>query len=96
VALKSVQIELVRNGLREILKGPEIQRVLDEKAQAVQRAAQSRAPRLEDKTALPIEAEASPGSTRSRAVVVVRHPSGLGMEAKYRLLGSALDAARRA
>jgi hypothetical protein len=95
----SVQIELARNGLRDVLKGPEVQRLLADKARAVERAASSRGIKVQGTPGdvpLPVEVHVSSGTNRARAVVVVAHPAGLAVESKHRVLGGALDAARSA
>lgn len=89
------RIELDGDGVGELLRSADVQRMLDEKAARVAAAAQSLNVLVEDDdVALPIRVEASPSATRAGAVVIVDHPSALSVEAKHRLLASALDAAR--
>lgn len=97
--ISSVRIELARNGLRDVLAGPEVQAVLDAKARAVEGAARGRGIKVEGtpgETPLPVEAVSRPGGSRARAVVYINHPSGLAVESKHRLLVGSLDAARNA
>jgi hypothetical protein len=98
VALGSFRIELARNGLREVLAGPQVQAMLERKARAVAQAAEARGIKVEgdDSVALPIKVESRAGGTRARASVIIDHPAGLAVEAKHRLLGGSLDAARNA
>ncbi len=43
---------------------------------------------------LPVRVSSDIGPTRARAQVSIDHPSGLAVEAKHRILGSSIDAAR--
>lgn len=98
--ISSVRIELARNGLREVLTGVELEKVLADKARAVQAAAQSRGIKVsgeDGEVPLPIEVSSSARGTsggRARAAVWIDHPAGLAVEAKHRLLVGSLDAAR--
>ncbi|MFF1820393.1 hypothetical protein ACFVWG_24015 [Kribbella sp. NPDC058245] len=93
----SIRIELNRAGVGELLKSEAVQQMLNRKAEAVAAAARSRAPMVDGdpgKIPLPIETRADPTPTRARAIVEADHPAALAIEAKHRLLGGALDAAR--
>lgn len=96
--VSSVRIELARDGLRAYLASPEVQAMLERKARAVAQAAESRAIKVEGTpgTPVPIEVASRSGGSRARASVYIAHPSGLAVEAKHRLLGGSLDAARNA
>ena len=97
MGLSSFRIELARNGLREVLAGPEVRAMLEDKARAVAQAAEARGIKVEgSEKALPIKVESRAGGTRARASVIIDHPAGLAVEAKHRLLGGSLDAARNA
>lgn len=96
--VSSVRIELTRNGLRAYLASPEVAAMLERKARAVAQAAEARGITVEGTPGvpLPIEVSSRSGGSRARASVVIAHPSGLAVEAKHRLLGGSLDAARNA
>ena len=86
-------------GLRELLTSREVAADLDRRGQAVAAAARSQGVMVEGEEpgniALPIEVHTDTTGPRARTTVVAAHPAGLAVEAKHRLLGGALDAARR-
>lgn len=96
----SVRIELNGDGIRELLGSDGVQDMLTSKAEAVAEAARSRGITVgptdggSGEVPLPIEAKATGTASRARAIVVVDHPAALAAEAKHRLLGGSLDAAR--
>ena len=97
--IKSVRIELDRQGLGELLRSPEVRADLDRRASAVAKAARDRGLLVDGepgKVPLPVTmASGSLGGGRARAFVRITHPSGLAVEAKHRLLVGSLDAAGR-
>lgn len=96
----SVRIELNGDGIRELLGSDGVQAMLTNKAEAVAEAARSRGITVgptgdgSGEVRLPIEAKATGTAARARAIVVSDHPAALAVEAKHRLLGGSLDAAR--
>jgi hypothetical protein len=98
VGLSSFRIELTRNGLREYLASSEVEAMLARKARAVAQAAEARGIKVEGEPGIPvpIEVASRSGGSRARASVYIAHPAGLAVEAKHRLLGGSLDAARNA
>lgn len=91
------RIELNRDGIRDLLASGDVQRMLDDKAQAVADAAKRQGITVDGvpgSEALPIGVVQAGSSSRARALVVVDHPAALAVEAKHRLLVGALDAAR--
>lgn len=94
--MASVLIELERAGIGALLRSPEVQNLLEAKAQAVATAARGRGIKVDgDPGQVDPEIEVrSAGGVRARAVVGINHPAGLAIEAKHRLLVGSLDAAR--
>lgn len=95
----SVLIELHRPGVGALLASGEVQDMLDRKAEAVATSARARGVTVNTPTTgeepVPVETVSAGNSKRARALVVVDHPAALRVEAKHRLLGRALTAARR-
>jgi hypothetical protein len=84
-------------GLRELARSGEVRQDLERRAQAVAarvRSAGIMVNGVPGKDPLPVDVTSSVGKNRARAQVVIRHPAGLAVEAKHRILGSSLDAAR--
>lgn len=98
MARGSVLIELNGDGVRQLLRSPEVQQMLDGKARAVAQAVESRGIKVDDakgnRVAVPVDVR-SAGGQRARATVGLDHPAGLAVEAKHRVLVGSLDAARR-
>jgi hypothetical protein len=99
--VSSVRIELNREGIRELLTDPDTQQMLNRLAEQVADAAASRAPLVGEGLdnsgpgeILPINVVSAGGHSRARALVIADHWAGVAVEAKHRLLGTALDAAR--
>lgn len=85
-----VQIDLDYGGVGDLLGSSEVQAMLMQRAEAVAAAARGRGVSTDDG---PVEIEViDAGTERARALVAVNHPAGMTIEAKYRLLGSSLDA----
>jgi hypothetical protein len=95
----SVRIELNGAGIRSLLGSAEVQEMLERKAEAVADAARARDITVgpvdggSDDIPLPVTVVPRKGS-RARVLVAVDHPAAIAAEAKYRVLGSALNAAR--
>jgi len=99
--VSSVRIELNHAGIRALLVDPDVQQYLNSLGEQVADAAASRAPIVGEGLdnegpgiPLPINVVSAGGSTRARTMVIADHWAGLAVEAKHRLLGGALDAAR--
>lgn len=91
-----VQVVLNGSGMRELLGSPEVEAMLQRKADAVANAARSRAPMVEGTPGdqpMPIDV-VNASSDRARYLVVADHAAGVAVEVKHRLLVSSLDAAR--
>jgi hypothetical protein len=92
------ELKVDPDGLRELLTSREVAEDLDRRGQAVAAAARHQGVTVEGepgKVPLPIVVHTETTGSRARTTVVADHPSGLAVEAKHRLLGGALDAARR-
>lgn len=97
MAVESVRIVLIPEGIRALLVEEGVQHDLMERAGRVAAAAQERAPMVDGTPGseqMPIYQVDARSASRARALVVADHPAALAVEAKYRLLGGALDAAR--
>jgi len=97
-SISSVLIELDRDGVKALLASDDVQRVLDEKAEAVANAARGRGIKVSGtpgEVDLPVVTVKAGNAKRARALVSIDHPSGLAVEAKHRLLVGSLDAARK-
>lgn len=95
--VSSVRIDLNRAGIRALLADSGVQSMLMRKAGAVASAADGRSPMVDGVPGVekpPIYQVDAGSSSRARALVVLDHPAGLAIEAKHRLLGGSLDAAR--
>lgn len=95
--MPSIRIQMDRAGVGDLLKSDAVQQMLNRKAAAVAATARSRAPMVNGepgKVKLPIESRPARTGSRARAIVEADHPAALAVEAKHRLLGGSLDAAR--
>lgn len=100
MSVSSVRVSTNYAGIGTLLGSPGVQHDLDRRAQAVADAALGQGITVggvegtPGPMALPVEVVSSPNTARARARVVADHPAALRVEAKYRLLVGALDAAR--
>ncbi len=90
----SVRVDLNREGIREAaLTGEPIKRMVEAKAEEVAASARGAGLMVEGEPgtmALPIAVSPAHMSTRARVRVFIEHASGMAVEAKHRVLGSAL------
>jgi hypothetical protein len=105
-ALKTgpVRIELNGPGIREALKSEEVASDIERRANAVAEVARARydAISVGEREAgqgggehhIPVTVHMGSGATRARARIVADHPAALHVEAKHRVLGHSIDAAR--
>lgn len=92
------KVVLNEAGLTEILRSREVLADLERRAERVAAAAAAVGVRVSGDPGadeLPIKVTSRIGSKRAVARVIVAHPAGLAVEAKHRLLGRAMDAARQ-
>lgn len=92
--VSSVRIELNYEGLGELLNSAPVAEELDRRAQNVAKAARGRGITVENDEPIPVTVETGKARSRVRSRVILDHPAGLAVEAKHRLLGGSLDAAR--
>ena len=88
-----VRVQLSDAGMRELLRSPEVEADLFARAARVAAAAAGAGHRPHSGT-VEYRAQASRGTSRARALAIADHPGALGLEAAYRTLGTAIDAAR--
>ena len=88
-----VRVQLNDAGMRELLCSPEVEADLAERAARVAAAAAALGHQPHSGT-VEYRAEVSRGKNRARARVIADHPGALGLEERYRTLGTAIDAAR--
>lgn len=87
-----VEVRLNRAGMRELLRSEGVEKELMARARRVAAAAEASAVPPHEGS-VDYYAVASTSSSRARALVIADHPGALGQEEKYRILGSAIDAA---
>jgi hypothetical protein len=100
----SVRLELNSPGIREMLKSDDVANDIERRAQAVAAAARARYDSISvgEREAgqgggehhIPVSVHMGSGTTRARARIVADHPAALHVEAKHRVLGHSIDAAR--
>ena len=88
-----VRVELNHEGMGELLLSPEVEADLAERATRVAAAAAESGHRPHSGT-VEYRVETSRGKERVRALVLADHPGAQGLEARYRTLGTAIDAAK--
>jgi hypothetical protein len=86
------KITLDHSGMRELLRSSGVQRVVEQRADAVADAA-SAAPEVRRNGMTVIRSKASAGRNRARAIVTIAHPGGLAVQAKHGTLSRAVTAA---
>jgi hypothetical protein len=84
--------EIDRKGVAEILNSPEFTEAVHQAAEQVAEAARAQGHRVTSGEPLPVEVITDPGTDRAGASVAVRHPAGVGMEARHGVLKRAADA----
>lgn len=93
--VSSVRITMDYAGVGELLTSADLQADLDHRAESVRDAILARGITVEsDGTPLPVVAQSAGTAKRARALVVLDHPAGIAVEAKYRVLAGSLEAAR--
>lgn len=84
-----------RAGMRELIRSREVDHMLEGRAHKVAGVAQSgfdSVPVHTGRVEVDVEQNES-DSDRARVAVIARHPAALGIEARHRILGSAIGAA---
>jgi hypothetical protein len=84
--------EVDRAGVAEILNSPEFAEAVHQAAEQVAEAARTQGHRVTSGEPLPIDVITDPGTDRAGASVAVRHPAGVGMEARHGVLKRAAEA----
>lgn len=87
-----VRVVLNSAGMRALLRSRKVRDDLLERAARVAAAAEAAGVQPHEGD-VDYRAKASMGASRARALVIADHPGALGQEEKYRILGSAIDAA---
>lgn len=88
-----VRVQLNDIGMRELLLSPGVEADLAARAGRVAAAAAESGHQPHSGTVY-YRTATSRGRNRARALVIADHPGAQGLEAKYRTLGTAMDAAR--
>lgn len=99
MTIKVERVTINRQALREIMRSEGMQELLGRKGLAVADRVEAAGIRVEGvpgRIPLPVTVTVHPGRSRARARVILDHPAGLAVEAKHRILGSSVDAARTA
>jgi hypothetical protein len=94
--IKVSRVRVKRKVIRDLLQSDALDAVVLAKGQAVADLVVSKGVRVEGvpgRIRLPVVAKLA-SSERSRAHVVLDHPSGLAVESKHKLLATNIDAAR--
>jgi hypothetical protein len=84
--------EIDRAGVAAILTSPEVADAVHEVAEQVAEAARAQGHDVESGELLPVEVYDDPSPDRAATSVAVRHPSGVGMEARHGVLKRAAAA----
>ncbi len=84
--------ELDHAGLAEILTSPEVADAVRDAAEQVGAAARAQGHRVTSGQPLPVDVSDDPDHDRAGTSVAVRHPSGVGMEARHGVLKRAATA----
>ncbi|WP_158885075.1 hypothetical protein [Amycolatopsis anabasis] len=83
------RVTLDRAGVAEILKSAEFDAIIRELAKKVGEIARSGGHRVTSGEPLPIDVYSDPNRDRAGWTVAIRHPAGVGMEARYGVLARA-------
>jgi hypothetical protein len=91
---RGVRVRIITRGVREMLKAPDTAAEMKRRAQKVADQAKGAAPVVSGAYRASIEAETHEGPTRvtGRAIATVDYAQSV--EARHRVLGRAIDAAR--
>lgn len=90
-----VRIEQDYGGIGQLLKSAEVRAMISERGSAIARAAEARGITVNnDSESLPVTQVDGIGGSRAYTLVILDHPAGAAVEAKHRVLGTALGAAR--
>ncbi|WP_409182944.1 hypothetical protein F9C11_00240 [Amycolatopsis sp. VS8301801F10] len=93
MALPSIfGVTIDSDGARELLNSLEVAEAVHAAAQRVADTAHAQGHRVASAEALPVEVITETATDRTSATVAVRHPAGVGMEARYGLLKRAAEA----
>jgi hypothetical protein len=84
--------ELDHAGVAEILTSPDVAEAVRDAADQVADAARAQSHRVTSGEPLPVEVHDDPDADRAATSVAVRHPSGVGMEARHGVLKRAAAA----
>lgn len=93
MARNDVRVVLDSEALAEVLRGPEVQALVEGKAQEVANVVRSRGYRVRDGRPLPVEVITEDPTDRAAVTVAITHPAGVGMEARHGVLRRAAEAA---
>ena len=88
-----VRVNLNHAGMAELLLSPEVEADLVARGARVAAAAAESGHRPHSGT-VEYRVQASRGKKRVRVLVIADHPGAQGLEARYRTLGTAIDAAK--
>jgi len=96
---KLVDYKPNRRGLKALRNSPEVDEMLERRADRVAVVAQAGfTAALADSSIAPVvevlQVDSDTNEPRARVAVIARHPAALRIEADHRILGGALDAAR--
>lgn len=83
-----------RRGIGAIAKSSEVDQMLEGRAERIAAAAQDGYGLLGEDIAVDVVQAGSDTRQRARVAVIARSPRALRLEAKHRVLGGSLDAAR--
>src|SRR6187399_2140602 len=87
------RIELDHDGIAELLHSAEVHDALHTVAEQVAETARAGGHRVTSGAELPIEVFDDPNRDRTAVTVAIRHPAGVGMEARYGVLKRAAETA---
>ncbi|MFD8494265.1 hypothetical protein [Amycolatopsis sp. NPDC059657] len=88
------RVEVDRDGVAELLHSPAFHAAIQAAAEVVADAARGRGLHVENGEALPVEVFDDPSPSRAGVTVAIRHPAGVGMEARHGVLKRAATDAR--
>ncbi|MEV6609902.1 hypothetical protein [Kutzneria sp. NPDC051319] len=93
MARNGVRVVLDPEGIKEVLRGPEVRAQLDAVAEEMVALIRARGLRTRDGRPLPVEIIAEDSTDRAAVTVAIPHPAGVGMEARHGVLRQAAQAA---
>ncbi|GAB3873773.1 hypothetical protein GCM10029964_014600 [Kibdelosporangium lantanae] len=86
-------LEIDHTGVKEVLTSSGVADAVKDAAERVVEAARAQGHHVESGEPLPIEVYDDPGTDRAGTSVAVRHPAGVGMEARHGVLKRAANSA---